>query len=153
MTDLRMKIISIACALALAAGCMPAVAFAQEESEDASPSPKQQANPLSDEAASSTLAASEDAPSPAPTRIPIDRQAFAQAEDEGITLQSVNLNATVAPHDAFSDEFLYFTKYESGNRLTSGEGYDMLLSAGDNYHAMGCYQFDNRYGLQDFLVA
>lgn len=29
----------------------------------------------------------------------------------------------------------------------------MLLSAGDNYHAMGCYQFDNRYGLQDFLVA
>lgn len=103
MTDLRMKIISIACALALVAGCMPAVAFAQEESEDA--------------------------PSPAPTRIPIDRQAFAQAEDEGITLQSVNLNATVAPHDAFSDEFLYFTKYESGNRLTSGEGYDMLLSA------------------------
>ena len=153
MTDLRVKIISIACALALVAGCMPAVAFAQEESEDASPSPKQQANSLCDEAASSTLAASEDAPSPAPTRIPIDRQAFAQAEDEGITLQSVNLNATVAPHDAFSDEFLYFTKYESGNRLTSGEGYDMLLSAGDNYHAMGCYQFDNRYGLQDFLVA
>ena len=153
MTDLRMKIISIACALALAAGCMPAVAFAREESATASPSPKQQANSLCDEAASSTLAASEDAPSPAPTRIPIDRQAFAQAEDEGITLQSVNLNATVAPHDAFSDEFLYFTKYESGNRLTSGEGYDMLLSAGDNYHAMGCYQFDNRYGLQDFLVA
>lgn len=153
MTDLRAKIISIACALALVAGCMPAVAFAQEESATASPSPKQQANPLCDEAASSTLAASEDAPSPAPTRIPIDRQAFAQAEDEGITLQSVNLNATVAPHDAFSDEFLYFTKYESGNRLTSGEGYDMLLSAGDNYHAMGCYQFDNRYGLQDFLVA
>lgn len=153
MTDLRMKIISIACALALVAGCMPAVAFAQEESEDASPSPKQQANSLCDETASSTLAASEDAPSPAPTRIPIDRQAFAQAEEEGITLQSVNLNATVAPHDAFSDEFLYFTKYESGNRLTSGEGYDMLLSAGDNYHAMGCYQFDNRYGLQDFLIA
>lgn len=153
MTNLRVKIISIACALALVAGCMPAVAFAQEESEDASPSPKQQANSLCDEAASSTLAASEDAPSPAPTRIPIDRQAFAQAEDEGITLQSANLNATVAPHDAFSDEFLYFTKYESGNRLTSGEGYDMLLSAGDNYHAMGCYQFDNRYGLQDFLVA
>ena len=116
MTDLRMKIISIACAYALPlAGCMPAVALAQEESEDASPSPEQQANPLCDEAASSTLAASEDAPSPAPTRIPIDRQAFAQAEDEGITLQSVNLNATVAPHDAFSDEFLYFTKYESGN--------------------------------------
>ena len=77
MTDLRMKIISIACALALAAGCMPAVAFAQEESEDASPSPKQQANSLCDEAASSTLAASEDASSSAPTRIPIDRQAFA----------------------------------------------------------------------------
>ena len=147
MTDLRTKIISIACALALVAGCMPAVAFAQEESEDASPSPKQQANSLCDEAASSTLAASEDAPSPASTRIPIDRQAFVQAEDEGITLQSVNLNATVSPHDAFSDEFMYFSEFESG------KNYDLTLSAGDNYHAMGCYQFDNRYGLQDFLIA
>lgn len=153
MTDLRMKIISIACALTLLVGCMPTVALAQEESATASPSPMQQANSLCDEAASSTLTASEDATALAPAHIPIDKQAFAQAEDEGITLQSVNLNATVAPHDAFSDEFLYFTKYESGNRLTSGEGYDMLLSAGDNYHAMGCYQFDNRYGLQDFLVA
>lgn len=147
MTDLRMKIISIACALALVAGCMPAVAFAQEESATASPSPKQQANSLCDEAASSTPAASEDALSPASTRIPIDRQAFVQAEDEGITLQSVNLNATVSPHDAFSDEFMYFSEFESG------KNYDLTLSAGDNYHAMGCYQFDNRYGLQDFLIA
>ena len=147
MTDLRMKTISIACALALVTGCMPAVAFAQEESATASPSPKQQANSLCDEAASSTPAASEDALSPASTRIPIDRQAFVQAEDEGITLQSVNLNATVAPHDAFSDEFMYFSEFESG------KNYDLTLSAGDNYHAMGCYQFDNRYGLQDFLIA
>lgn len=147
MTDLRMKIISIACALALVAGCMPAVAFAQEDSATASPSPKQQANSLCDEAASSTLAASEDAPSPAPTRIPIDKQAFAQAEDEGISLQSADPNATVSPHDAFSDEFMYFSEFESG------KNYDLTLSAGDNYHAMGCYQFDNRYGLQDFLIA
>lgn len=147
MTDLRAKIISIACALALVAGCMPAVAFAREESATASPSPKQQANSLCDETTSSTLAASEDAPSPAPTRIPIDRQAFAWAEDESISLQSADPNATVSPHDAFSDEFMYFSEFESG------KNYDLTLSAGDNYHAMGCYQFDNRYGLQDFLIA
>ena len=147
MTDLRAKIISIACALALVAGCMPAVAFAQEDSATASPSPKQQANPLCDEAASSTPAASKDAPSPAPARIPIDKQAFVPADNEGISLQSADPNATVSPHDAFSDEFMYFSEFESG------KNYDLTLSAGDNYHAMGCYQFDNRYGLQDFLIA
>lgn len=48
---------------------------------------------------------------------------------------------------ALSGEILYFCKWESG------QNYDQGLSAGDGYHAMGYFQFDNRYGLGDFLKA
>ncbi|WP_294438892.1 InlB B-repeat-containing protein [uncultured Slackia sp.] len=54
--------------------------------------------------------------------------------------------ASVAPV-ALSDEMKYFTAYESGCN------YDQGLSWGDGYHAMGYYQFDNRYGLDDFLIS
>ena len=48
---------------------------------------------------------------------------------------------------AFSSEMLYFCKYESSCN------YDQGLSSGDGYHAMGYFQFDNRYGLGSFLKA
>lgn len=54
--------------------------------------------------------------------------------------------ASIAPV-ALSDEMKYFTAYESGRN------YDQGLSWGDGYHAMGYYQFDNRYGLDDFLIS
>lgn len=44
-----------------------------------------------------------------------------------------------------SDEFKYFTRYESSCN------YDQGFSSGDGYHAVGYYQFDNRYSLQPFL--
>lgn len=47
----------------------------------------------------------------------------------------------------FSDEMLYFCKYESSCNYNQG------LSSGDGYHAMGYFQFDNRYGLGSFLEA
>ena len=47
----------------------------------------------------------------------------------------------------FSSEMLYFCKYESSCN------YDQGLSSGDGYHAMGYFQFDNRYGLGSFLEA
>lgn len=47
----------------------------------------------------------------------------------------------------FSDEMLYFCKYESS------QNYDQGLSWGDGYHAMGYFQFDNRYCLGRFLKA
>ena len=47
----------------------------------------------------------------------------------------------------FSSEMLYFCKYESSCN------YDQVLSSGDGYHAMGYFQFDNRYGLGSFLKA
>ena len=59
---------------------------------------------------------------------------------------AVPMAALVAPV-ALSDEMKYFTAYESGCN------YDQGLSWGDGYHAMGYYQFDNRYGLDDFLIS
>ncbi len=44
-----------------------------------------------------------------------------------------------------SDNMRYFTLYESGRNYNQG------FSSGDGYHAMGYYQFDNRYSLQDFM--
>lgn len=48
---------------------------------------------------------------------------------------------------SFSEEMTYFCKYESSCN------YDQGLSSGDGYHAMGYFQFDNRYGLGSFLEA
>ena len=48
---------------------------------------------------------------------------------------------------SFSSEMLYFCKYKSSCN------YDQGLSSGDGYHAMGYFQFDNRYGLGSFLKA
>lgn len=48
---------------------------------------------------------------------------------------------------SFSSEMLYFCKYESSCN------YDQGFSSGDGYHAMGYFQFDNRYGLGSFLKA
>lgn len=132
MTDLRTRTISVACALALTVGCVPTPAFAES----------------ADEAAPASTA--EKSATQASARIPIDKQAFATDDSEdGIDLleTAADLSATVEPHAAFSDEFMYFSEFESG------QNYDLTLSSGDNYHAMGCYQFDSRYGLQDFLIA
>ena len=46
---------------------------------------------------------------------------------------------------ALSVAFKFFAKFESGQNY--GQGF----SSGDGYHAMGYYQFDNRYDLQTFL--
>ena len=44
-----------------------------------------------------------------------------------------------------SDEIKYFCKYESS------QNYDQGLSSGDDYHALGYYQIDNRFELKDFF--
>lgn len=132
MTDLRTRTISVACALALTAGCLPAPAFAESPN-------------------AASASATEQSATQAGALIPIDKQAFetddSEAGDIDLLETTADLNATVKPHAAFSDEFMYFSDFESG------QNYDLTLSSGDNYHAMGCYQFDNRYGLQDFLIA
>ncbi len=65
--------------------------------------------------------------------------------------RAANVEATLASTRAsglvtgLSDEFKYFTRYESSCN------YDQGFSWGDGYHAVGYYQFDNRYSLQPFL--
>lgn len=53
--------------------------------------------------------------------------------------------ATIQPR-TISADMLYFGAYEGGS-------YDATFGYGDGYHAMGYYQFDHRYGLQNFLLA
>lgn len=45
-----------------------------------------------------------------------------------------------------SSDVTYFGAYEGGS-------YAQTLSSGDGFHAVGYYQFDNRYGLLDFIRA
>ncbi len=61
--------------------------------------------------------------------------------DEELVLLSGLLD--VAP----SEEMRYFAEFESH------KAYDATFSSGDGYNAMGYYQFDRRYGLQNFIVA
>ena len=46
-----------------------------------------------------------------------------------------------------SEEMKYFARFESS------QNYAQTFGAGDGYNAMGYYQFDRRYGLQNFIAA
>lgn len=74
-------------------------------------------------------------------------EADVDADGSGIALYSVDARATSIKPLELSEEMRYFCKYESS------QNYDQGLSAGDGYHAMGYYQFDNRYGLGSFMKA
>ncbi|WP_428378513.1 cell wall-binding repeat-containing protein [Olsenella sp. Marseille-QA0557] len=64
----------------------------------------------------------------------------------GDSIEPYSRSSSLQPM-SLSGEILYFCKWESN------QNYDQGLSAGDGYHAMGFFQFDNRYGLGDFLKA
>lgn len=58
---------------------------------------------------------------------------------------NIGVNGDLNNIGSLSMAFKFFAYGESGNN------YDKGFSAGDGYHALGYYQFDNRYDLQDFL--
>ena len=66
-----------------------------------------------------------------------------EGESNNIALYSAD---SLTPRSC-SQEMLYFCAWESG------QNYDQGLSRGDGYHAMGYFQFDNRYDLGPFLKA
>ena len=68
------------------------------------------------------------------------------SEVSAYSLDGFVRSTSIKPLD-LSEEMRYYCKYESS------QNYDQGLSYGDGYHAMGYYQFDNRYGLGDFLKA
>lgn len=72
-------------------------------------------------------------------------QVYSLDDSSGIALYSEQVQS-ISPRYV-SSEMLYFCKWESG------QNYDQGLSWGDGYHAMGYFQFDNRYDLGSFLRA
>lgn len=167
-STLRTKVVSTTCALALVGACVPIAAFASPDgsasaTNDAASAPSStQAGATSvgtydkanfyveadDDSAGVGNAEGACAGARGTDADAGDASASSAndaSETDDIALLSVNLNATVNPV-SLSSELMYFAQFESGN-------YDQGFSAGDGYHAMGCYQFDNRYTLQDFLIA
>lgn len=70
----------------------------------------------------------------------------AEAEGEEAALLSDSARAASVYPVKISKDMLYFGAYEGGT-------YDRTFSWGDGYHALGFYQFDHRYGLQNFIIA
>lgn len=71
---------------------------------------------------------------------------YSEAADEDAALLSDSARAVSVYPVKISKDMLYFGAYEGGT-------YDRTFSWGDGYHALGFYQFDHRYGLQNFLIA
>lgn len=67
-------------------------------------------------------------------------------DGDAISTYSAPTARSLSPREV-SSEMLYFCKWESG------QNYDQGLSSGDGYHAMGYFQFDNRYDLGSFLYS
>ena len=127
------KALALGVSLSLACGLLPGAAFAEEAPADDSASGSADAAPSGDAAKPAGYDKADfysDGASASIARAlisPLSRSSFGP----------VNL----------SDTMKYFARYESN------QNYDQGLSWGDGYHAMGYYQFDNRYALKSFLVA
>lgn len=63
-----------------------------------------------------------------------------------ISLFSIGRSASGLRPVNLSSDVTYFGAYEGGS-------YAQTLSSGDGFHAVGYYQFDNRFGLLDFIRA
>ncbi len=75
-----------------------------------------------------------------------DADAYSEDDSDIEAYSNETRSSSIRPLQ-ISEEMRYFCKYESS------QNYDQGLSYGDEYHAMGYYQFDNRYGLGDFMKA
>lgn len=142
------SVLAVGVSLSLVLGSVPAVAFADEPKDaaeqDASQSETSQASAgslagdalLSDEAGQ-------------PDGLPessYDKADFYQGSYESAVVSTFALRSVGLQPREISEDMLYFGAFEGG-------AYDRTFSYGDGYHAMGCYQFDHRYGLKNFLLA
>ena len=126
------KALALGVSLSLACGLLPGAAFAEEAPADDTTSSSADAAPSGDAAKPDGY---DKADFYSETASPLMARSFASP-----------LSSSLQPV-ALSDEMKYFARYESN------QNYDQGLSWGDGYHAMGYYQFDNRYALKSFLVA
>lgn len=161
--------VSTALAATLALGMMPGVqAFAEDEQDVTAEAVRMAEQTAADETMSEEEAAAQDAKGELGAGSSAEARAVealvsgaaadagvleVEAGEAGMTAEErfENVEATLASTRArglvtgLSDEFKYFTKYESSCNYNQGFSY------GDGYHAVGYYQFDNRYSLQPFL--
>lgn len=77
----------------------------------------------------------------------VPQQIFAEAAQTSFSAPSVShYSVPFELQDmSFSEDMMYFKKWESGNN------YDHGFGKGDGYNALGAFQFDRRYGLATFM--
>lgn len=127
------KALALGVSLSLACGLLPSAAFADETPADSNASGSADAAPTGDAAKPAGY----------------DKADFYSDNASATIARSLAAPLSLSSFApvSLSPNMKYFARYESS------QNYDQELSWGDGYHAMGYYQFDNRYTLKNFLVA
>lgn len=151
----RRNVISSGVAVAMAATmAFPAVALADstngsEEDSAASHSASLESGVSVDETDATSAGESQTNYVAETTGVQVNKEDYYSEEGSPealISLFSMGRSASGLRPVNLSSDVTYFGAYEGG-------GYAQTLSSGDGFHAVGYYQFDNRYGLLDFIRA
>ena len=151
----RRNVISSGVAVAMAATmAFPAVALADaingsEGDSTASHSAGLEADVSVDEAAASSAGESQTNYVAETTGVQVNKEDYYSEEGSPealMSLFSMGRSASGLRPVNLSSDVTNFGAYEGGS-------YAQTLSSGDGFHAVGYYQFDNRYGLLDFIRA
>lgn len=151
----RRNVISSGVAVAMAATmAFPAVALADstngsEEDSAASHSASLESGVSVDETDANSAGESQTNYVAETTGVQVNKEDYYSEEGSPealISLFSMGGSASGLRPVNLSSDVTYFGAYEGGS-------YAQTLSSGDGFHAVGYYQFDNRYGLLDFIRA
>lgn len=151
----RRNVISSGVAVAMAATmAFPAVALADstngsEEDSAASHSASLESGVSVDETDANSAGESQTNYVAETTGVQVNKEDYYSEEGSPealISLFSMGRSASGLCPVNLSSDVTYFGAYEGGS-------YAQTLSSGDGFHAVGYYQFDNRYGLLDFIRA
>lgn len=151
----RRNVISSGVAVAMAATmAFPAVALADstngsEEDSAASHSASLESGVSVDETDANSAGESQTNYVAETTGVQVNKEDYYSEEGSPealISLFSIGRSASGLRPVNLSNDVTYFGAYEGGS-------YAQTLSSGDGFHAVGYYQFDNRYGLLDFIRA
>lgn len=151
----RRNVISSGVAVAMAATmAFPAVALADatngsEEDSAAAHSASLESGVSVDEADANSAGESQTNYVAETTGVQVNKEDYYSEEGSPealISLFSMGRSASGLRPVNLSRDVTYFGAYEGGS-------YAQTLSSGDGFHAVGYYQFDNRYGLLDFIRA
>lgn len=151
----RRNVISSGVAVAMAATmAFPAVALANstngsEEESAASHSASLESGVSVDETDANSAGESQTNYVAETTGVQVNKEDYYSEEGSPealISLFSMGRSASGLRPVNLSSDVTYFGAYEGGS-------YAQTLSSGDGFHAVGYYQFDNRYGLLDFIRA